>query len=302
MLATAWPKAFDGDDWSFEVKWDGYRSLVGSVGGATVLRSRNGLDLSGRFPGVTELEFPDGWVIDGEVVVFGDDGIPDFSLLQTGAGAATLVAFDVLVADGQTIVDQAIETRREFLAAAPLPDAVVRSDPVVGDGLALFGVVEARGMEGIVGKRAGSIYQPGRRSSDWRKISVRRQLRAVVGGWTPGDGGRAASFGSLLVGLHDGDDFRWIGAVGSGFTDEQLSPITAALVSLERPTPPFVNTGAIPKGARWVDPGIVAVVEFKEWTRDLRLRAPVFKGLEVTPPELVTWETEGPEGTVLPFA
>lgn len=294
MLATPWPKAFDDEEWWFEVKWDGYRCIVAASASRVSLRSRRGLDLGLRFPEVAALALPPGWVFDGEVVVFDETGRADFSLLQAG-GRATFVAFDVLETPAGAVVDRPLEERLGLLDACELPGSVVVNTRVAGAGEAFAEVTREQGMEGIVAKRAGSLYTPGRRSPDWRKVSHRRRITAVVGGWLPGEGGRGASFGSLLVGLWDGDALRWTGAVGSGFSDAQLRPLREALSQIERPTPPFRNTKMIPRGARWVEPVLAIEVEFKEWTRDDRLRAPVFKGVSDTPPSQVTWDSERPE-------
>lgn len=292
MLATSWAKAFDDPGWWFELKWDGYRCIAIGGEGQNRLTSRRGLDLSARFPEIAALDLPQRWVLDGEVVVLDPNGRPDFSLLQAG-GVPSLVVFDVLARPGQELMDLPLEERRAQLEGLELEMPVVVPDPVRGDGIALYQAVVDQGLEGVVAKRAGSIYTPGRRSPDWRKIAARRNLRAVVGGWLPGEGGRSSTFGSLLVGLWDGDVLRWVGAVGSGFNDSQLRPISEALEGLERSTTPFVEPGAIPKEAHWVEPGIVVRVEFKEWTREGRLRAPVFKGVE-PPGESALWAEEGP--------
>lgn len=303
MLATPWPSAFDSEDWWFEVKWDGYRCVASGRGDHTAIRSRRGLDLAGRFPGVAALPLPPRWVVDGEIVVFDHAGRPDFSSLQAGAGAATYVVFDLLVAAGEEVFSAPFEERRRRLAEAPLPESVIVTEPVAGNGRALYSAVRDRGLEGIVAKRAQSPYLPGKRSPDWRKVALRRTMRAVVGGWLPGEGGRAGSFGSLLIGLwaeegrSHGHGLVWVGAVGSGFTDSQLGPVASALGEIERSTCPFSDPSPIPRRARWVEPGIVISVEFKEWTRDRRLRAPVFKGVDDTPPDEVTWEREGPGRT-----
>ena len=294
MLATSWPGPFDDDEWWFEVKWDGYRCLATGGARQARLRSRRGLDLAQRFPEVAALHLPPGWTLDGEVVVFDPEGRPDFSLLQAGSGAGTYVVFDVLDSPGGSVVSAPLEERRSLLSDLDLDPRVVVAEAVAGSGHALFGAVVDKGLEGIVAKRSGSRYLPGRRSPDWRKIAHRRSLRVVVGGWLPGDGGRSTSFGSLLVGLNHGGGLRWVGAVGSGFTDSHLGPITGALRQLERVRPPFEDVTAVPRGARWVEPGIVVTVEYKEWTRDGRLRAPVFKGIDPSPPGEVTWEQEGP--------
>ena len=143
-------------------------------------------------------------------------------------------------------------------------------------------------------KRLESTYMPGRRSPDWRKISVRHRMRAVVGGYLPGDGSRSSTFGSILVGLYEPEGLRWVAAVGSGFDEAALRAFKSALVDLHRHESPFTNPVAVPQTPVWVEPGIVVSIEYKEWTHDLHLRAPVFKGVELDDPESVTWAAEGP--------
>lgn len=175
-----------------------------------------------------------------------------------------------------------------------LQHPILVPEPTQANGIGLFAAIEQQGIEGIVAKRLGSPYQPGRRSSDWRKISVRRRLRAVVGGYMPGEGGRARTFGSVLVGLYEPSGLRWIAAVGSGFDDSALEAFHDALMQLERSESPFTNDVIVPGTPRWVEPGIVINVEYKEWTHDDHLRAPVYKGIEMADPETVTWDEEGP--------
>lgn len=292
MLATPWPDAFDDDGWWFEVKWDGYRAIVGNDGGRLRARSRRGLDLLGRFPEVSKLPIPDDVVLDGEVIAFDDEGRPSFQLLQMGS-PVNLVVFDVLYRDGD-LSELGYEERREVLEGLALPSPIVVPEPTRGSGKALFEAAKRSGLEGIVAKKSGSRYHPGRRSPDWRKVAVKHRLRAVVGGYLAGEGSRASTFGSLLLGLYEGEDLRWIGAVGSGFDGRSLESVYRSLREIERPDSPFVNPVTVPGKKTWVEPRMVVAVEFKEWTRDDRLRAPVFKGVEIADPRTVTWESERP--------
>ncbi len=294
MLATPWPTPFDDDDWWFEVKWDGYRAVVGSVEGRVRARSRRGLDLLGRFPELSDLDIPDGVVVDGEVVAFDDQGRPSFSSLQAGK-AVNLVVFDILFR-GEDLTAKPYVDRRAMLADLGLSSPIVVPEPTAAIGAVLFEAVTAQGLEGIVGKRGESRYLPGRRSPDWRKISVRRRLRAVVGGYLPGEGSRAHTFGSVLVGLFTDEGLHWVGAVGSGFDEATLAAFHQTMGQMERPTSPFVNQITVPGKPVWVEPVIIIDVEYKEWTRDHRLRAPVFKGADGGDPDDVTWDTEGPGG------
>ena len=305
MLAMRWPAPFEDEDWWFEVKWDGYRAVVGSVDGKIRARSRRGLDLIGPFPELAELDIPDGVVVDGEITVFDDEGRPSFSLLQrrtgfggsgTGTGAAVrvnLVAFDLLFR-GEDLTSKPYEERRAALDDLGLELPIIVPDPTPTHGVSLFEAVTELGVEGVVAKRLGSAYHPGRRSVDWRKISVHHRIRAVVGGYLPGEGGRASTFGSVLVGLHAPEGLRWVAAVGSGFDESALKEFSKALHQLERPTSPFVNDVNAPGLPVWVEPGIVITVEYKEWTPDKHLRAPVYKGIELADPETATWAEEGP--------
>lgn len=305
MLAVKADRPFDDPGWWFEVKWDGYRAIVGAEQGVVRARSRRGLDLTGPFPEVSNLDIPDGVVVDGEIVAFDDEGRPSFSLLQkrtgfggTGTGArvgVNLVVFDVLFR-GVDVTDLPYERRREILETLDLQAPIIVPEPTEGSGVGLFDAVRQQGMEGIVAKKRGSRYLPGRRSDDWRKVSVRHNLRAVVGGYLPGEGGRSRTFGSLLVGLYTPGGLKWIGAVGSGFDDGSLVAFHQAMKQIERSDSPFSNEVLVPGGPpRWVEPAIVVAVEFKEWTPDDRLRAPVYKGVEIADPETVTWAEEGPD-------
>lgn len=293
MLATPWPVAFDDDDWWFEVKWDGYRAIIDSQQGKVRARSRRGLDLLDRFPELAALDVPDGVVLDGEVVAFDDDGRPSFSRLQQGL-PVNLVVFDVLFR-GEDLTGRSYLDRRGILDDLELAPPLIVPEPVAGRGTGLFEAVVAQGLEGIVGKRIGSRYLPGRRSPDWRKVSVRHRLRAVVGGYLGGEGSRTSSFGSVLVGLWAPEGLRWIGAVGSGFDEGALSAFSKTMRRLERPTSPFVDQVTLPGRPVWVEPVIVVEVEYKEWTRERRLRAPVFKGVAGVDPGEATWEAEGPD-------
>lgn len=304
MLATKWPEAFDDEAWWFEVKWDGYRAIVGAERGVVRARSRRGLDLLGPFPEIGSLEIPDGVVVDGEITAFDDEGRPSFQLLQrrtgfggSGTGArvgVNLVVFDVLFR-GEDLTSRPYEERRSILDDLALRPPMIVPEPTPADGIGLYHAVLDQGLEGLVAKRLGSTYQPGRRSSDWRKVSVRRSLRAVVGGYLAGEGSRSRTFGSVLLGLYAPEGLRWIGAVGSGFDDQSLTAFADALQSLQRPTSPFVNEVNVPGNPTWVEPGIVVNIEYREWTLDDHLRAPVFKGVELADPETVTWVEEGPE-------
>lgn len=304
MLATPWRVPFSDPNWMFEVKWDGVRVVLGWDGSSVTARSRRGNDLLASFPELAAFRWQGPLLLDGEIVALDPAGVPSFELLQqrmhvTGRRAHDLarsipisvVAFDVLY-DGIPLLDRPLEDRTGRLALIE-PGLVVASESTAGDGVELFEAVKAAGMEGIVAKRLGSRYRPGVRSADWRKIPALHRLRAVIGGYLPGEGGRRGSFGSLLVGLFDGTALRFVGRVGTGFDDRALGAIRSALDELASDVSPFAASDEV-GAARWVRPGLVARVSFKNWTAAGRLRAPVFEGLEVVDPEEVTWDSEGP--------
>jgi bifunctional non-homologous end joining protein LigD len=170
-----------------------------------------------------------------------------------------------------------------------VPTRTVQVSPaVVGDGIALSEVARARNLEGVVAKRLGSPYRPGKRTREWLKIKVTYEADIVIGGWLPGEGTRASSFGSLLAGVYDGGELHFIGAVGTGFTEQTLARLMPLMNEREIDDPPFAeDPTTLPpsrfakalRNARWTHPALVATVEFRELTSGNRLRAPSFKGL-----------------------
>jgi bifunctional non-homologous end joining protein LigD len=296
MLATAGPLPRDDDRWSFEVKWDGVRALAHVAGGQVRLTSRNGNDITGTYPELRGLGTELGArqvLLDGEVVAL-RDGRPDFGLLQSrmhvGRPSPALVrdtpvtylVFDVLHADGRSLLDQPYDARREALEGLALQGERWQVPPAFpGNGQAVFDATRAQGMEGVVAKRRDSRYDPGRRSDCWVKVKHVRRTSAVVAGWKPGAGGRAGRLGSLLLGVQGEQGLEFAGHVGTGFTASTLRLLGDRLEPLRRESPPFATP--VPREhartAVWVDPVLVCDVDFTEWTRDGRLRHPSYKGL-----------------------
>ncbi len=302
MLATAWPAPFDDDEWVFELKWDGVRCVMMAEGGRVHLASRAGNDMTGRYPELATLDIPDGVVLDGEIVALDGAGHPSFELLQGRMNAnpaasptipVTYVVFDLL-RQGEPMLSLPLEERAQRLAELDLPGPVVVGDRYPAESGPIWAFVQEHDLEGVVAKRLGSRYVPDTRSPDWRKIGNFKQLRAVVGGFTPAAGGRSGTFGSLLLGLADGDRLRWIGAVGSGFNESSLRAIRGALDEMEVQETPFHPDPDIPKGSTWVEPHLVAMVRYKQWTAAGRVRAPSFKGFTDDAVAAVTWDEEGP--------
>jgi bifunctional non-homologous end joining protein LigD len=290
MLATSSDALPHGDGWLYEPKWDGFRALVTVAGGDVSFTSRNGNDLTERFASVAHsaklgLRTADA-VLDGEICALDEQGRSRFGLLQEGAGTLVLVLFDALEVDSEPLVDLPLADRRRRLEQLVDPaDGRVLVSPQFADGDALLQAASEQGLEGVVAKRRDSRYLSGRRGTEWRKVKVRARQEVVVAGYTRGQGRRSGGFGALVVGLHEAGGLRWAGNVGTGFTDDEIERLLALLRPLDRPDSPFAEVPKMPRVRRsdvvWVEPKLVAEIEFVEWTRERRLRAPVYVGLRV---------------------
>jgi bifunctional non-homologous end joining protein LigD len=288
MLSTSSESLPRGEGWTYEPKWDGFRAIVTISGGQAKLTSRNGNDLTERFrPAARAAELGTrsaDAVLDGEICALDDNGRSRFSLLQAGSGTLVLVVFDLLELDSEPLVALPLSERRKRLEGLidPSRGGIVLS-PQFTDGEALLAAAEEQGLEGVVAKRLDSSYQPGSRSADWHKLKVRQSQEVVIAGYTKGQGRRAAAFGSLVVGVYEAGGLRWAGNVGTGFNESEITRLLGLLKPLVREDSPFTETPKMPRVRRsdvvWVEPRLVAQVEFVEWTREGRLRAPVYLGL-----------------------
>jgi bifunctional non-homologous end joining protein LigD len=297
MLATSADSLPESEGWTYEPKWDGYRAIVTIAGGEATLTSRRGNDLTERFREAAKaaergVRSSDA-VVDGEIAALDDNGRSRFSLLQQGAGTLALVLFDVLEIDGDPVLEGPLSERRKRLEA--LVDSSkggIFVSPQFDDGRALLRAARDQGIEGVVAKKLDSSYQPGRRSTDWRKVKVRASQEVVVVGYTKGQGRRSHSFGALVVAVHEAGGLRWAGNVGTGYSDDEIERLLRLLRPLELKTTPLAEEPKMPRVRRgevvWVEPKLVAQVEFVEWTHDGRLRAPVYLGLreDKTPEEV----------------
>ena len=293
MLAGSRQEPFDDPAWAFELKWDGYRALALVTSDATELRSRTGRDLTGAYAELADLRRAvtlQEVVLDGEVVVLDEEGKPNFNALQRGRGPFTYVAFDLLHADGEWLLERPWRERRARLAEAVAPEGSPRlivSDHVDGRGRDLFAAAAGQDMEGIVAKRADSAYRPGQRVKEWLKIKSRPEMVATIGGFTEGTGSHRGTLGALLVGEPaEGGGLTYLSHVGSGFSHDLARRLWDRLRTMEVPESPFANE--VPRGSpapRWVRPELRAEVSYAERTPDERLRAPVFGGLVDDPGE-----------------
>jgi len=301
MLATVEATVPAGDGWTYEVKFDGFRALAYLRGGDCTLVSRNGNDLTGRFPDVAKalvkaVKTPNA-VVDGEICRIDASGRTSFSELQQGSGALVYFAFDLLEADGAPLVDEPLTERKERLRS--LLDKRVTSvafSESFDDGSALFAVAQERGLEGVIAKRSDSTYKAGRRTRDWLKIKTENNEEFIVAGYTRGEGRRAGTFGALVLGVMDDGALRYVGNVGTGFNDAEIDKLLKLLRPLHRATTPFATPPKMPRvrkgDVQWVDPKLVAQVRFGEWTHDGHLRHPSYLGIrddkdaaEVTAPQ-----------------
>ncbi len=305
MLAVAGtlPRASDDAEaaWRYEFKWDGVRALAFCDGGRARFISRNGRDVTASYPELRALGAALGTtqaVLDGEIVTLDDAGRPDFGALQErmhvadAARARRLSArvpvvfmlFDLLHLDGHATLDLPYLDRRRLLEGLELAGDHLATPPnFEGPGTVVLEAARTGGLEGVVAKRADSPYRPGRRSTEWVKVKNVTAQEVVIGGWASGRGGRTATLGSLLLGIPGPDGLAYVGRVGTGFSQATLRDLAARLARLERRTSPFAATTPVPAVAgstvHWVRPSLVGEVEYREWTREGRLRHPTWRGL-----------------------
>jgi bifunctional non-homologous end joining protein LigD len=298
MLARPGALPSDERQWAYEIKWDGVRAIAYSQPGELRLHSRNLKEITDSYPELARMNrdlSSHSVVLDGEIVAFDSDGRPSFGALQprmhvtsrshakrlAAATPVTYMLFDLLWLDGHSLMELPYLERRERLATLELKgDSWQTPEHVVGEGSALLRLTRERGLEGIVAKRSSSTYQPGVRSRDWIKIKTVGRQEFVIGGWMPGKGKRRESIGALLLGVYEPTgELRYVGRVGTGFSESELERLSHLLTPLKRGTSPFTAGEKPPREAVFVEPRLVAEVEFAEWTRTGSLRAPSYQGL-----------------------
>jgi bifunctional non-homologous end joining protein LigD len=302
MLAESIDDPFDGEEWLFEIKWDGYRAIAFIENGKVRLVSRNQNELTARYP---ELKDMAGFVkaktaiLDGEVVALDENGRASFSLMQQRTGfrpggrravakadvPVLYYAFDLLYLDGYDWRRVPLEERKRKLESILVSgDSLRYSDHYEAQGRALFEIARQKKLEGILAKKRESFYEE-RRSREWLKIKIRHRTECVVGGFIQPEGTRA-HFGSLVLGLYDKQQrLIHVGQVGSGFDQKLLTEISKVLKKIETKKNPFYGEVEALRKVDWVKPELVAEVEYAEWTEGTnagsgpKLRAPVFLGL-----------------------
>jgi bifunctional non-homologous end joining protein LigD len=284
--------------WTYEIKWDGVRAIAYSTPGELRLESRNLKEITGSYPELARLGralSSHQAILDGEIVAFDEQGRPSFAALQrrmhVGSGAqakrlakaapVTYMIFDLLWLDGHSLMGLPYEQRRELLDALALSGETWQTpEHLQGRGRDVLKASAEQRLEGIVAKRLDSSYEPGARGSTWLKIKNVGRQELVIGGWLPGEGRRERRIGALLVGVYDpGGELRYAGRVGTGFSDAELDRLGKLLAPLKRQGSPFDAGERPPRGAVFVEPELVAEVEFTEWTSAGILRHPSYKGL-----------------------
>ena len=288
-------------DWIYELKFDGIRLIAIKHHGKASLLSRNQNDLSVRFPEIVEAvkNLPaDECVLDGEVVAVDEKGRSSFQLLQAREmegrkSPIYFYAFDLVQLEGKSLLSLPLEARKSVLEnlCAGAGDPIRYSGAIGGDVGRLLIEVKRRGLEGIIGKQSNSVYEPGRRSGAWIKLKCVNEQEFVVGGYTPPQGARKY-FGAILVGYYEDKKLVFAGKVGTGFTAKSLASLHKQFQAEQRTDCPFVDlpskqngqwvlgiTPSMMKKIHWINPKFVAEIKFAQWTRDKKLRAPVFLGL-----------------------
>ena len=287
--------------WIYELKFDGIRALAIKIDKKVSLLSRNENELAERFPEIVEAvkTLPVGeCVIDGEVAALDEEGRSSFQLLQAREmegkkSPIYFYVFDLLQLDGKSLISLPLESRKQLLEqiCSAAGDPVRFSGEIGRDVTALLQEVKRRGLEGIIGKQRGSVYEPGRRSGVWIKLKCVNEQEFVIGGYTPPAGSRKY-FGAILVGYYKDNRLMFAGKVGTGFTAKSLSTLHKKFRAEERDDCPFEDlpskqngkwvqaiTPSMMRKMHWVNPVFVCEIKFAEWTRDGKLRAPVFLGL-----------------------
>lgn len=284
MLATLVEEPFDREGWIFEIKWDGYRSIAFLHGDRAELYSRNGILQNNSYPEIARdlSDFGVDAVLDGEIVVLDEKGVSQFQLLQNyerqPTGQIRYFVFDILYFRGHDLRNLPLLRRKAILRQIiPTNPRVFYCDHVENHGAAFFRLAVEQGLEGVIAKRSDSVYREGIRSRDWLKVRARQTEELVVGGFSEPRGGRK-HIGALVLGVYEGDKLIYVTHASGRLCDQDLADLRAKLAPMERRESPFATS---PKGntpIHWVEPKLVAEVEFSGWTEDGGMRQPVIIG------------------------
>jgi bifunctional non-homologous end joining protein LigD len=285
MLAKETEEAFDDANWLFEIKWDGYRAISEIKQGKVELYSRNGNSFNTAYPVVLHAleKMKDDLVLDGEVVVLNEAGKSDFQKLQhyedNTQYPLCYYVFDVLSINGHSTYELPLTERKKLLKKIILKNAVIKySDHIEEHGKAFFEAVKQKDMEGIMAKKADSLYYPGVRTNEWLKIKHHKSAEVIITGFTKPTGARKY-FGALVLGIRSGDKLQYAGHTGSGFSESGLKEMYDKLKPLIKKESPFDEVVKTNAPVTWVKPVLIAEIKFTEWTTDNKMRHPIFMRL-----------------------
>lgn len=280
MLAKETNEPFNSRDWIFEVKWDGYRAIA-HTGKNVLLYSRNGNSFLEKYPAIASAlsEIKQNYILDGEIVILNEKGHPDFQKLQHYEEYKNYpliyYVFDILKIENNNLYDLTLVERKELLKEILTKEDIIRySDHILHDGIDFFNLAKQKNLEGIMAKKADSLYKPGVRTADWLKIKNHKTADVIIAGYTEPSGSRRY-FGSLILGIKETNKLIYVGNAGTGFNDKKLKEIFDLLQPYIIKDSPFHTNPKI-VNATWVKPQFVCEVKFTEWTSDRKLRHPVF--------------------------
>jgi len=282
MLAKETDEPFDDKDWLYEIKWDGYRAITEVKNGNIELYSRNGNSFLEHYPALVNnlKKIKHNAVIDGEIVVLNENGFPDFQKIQHYEDNTNFplvyYVFDLLSLNGHSLYDQPLTERKKLLKELIGKNKMIRfSDHVMNKGIDFFNVSLQKNLEGIMAKKADSHYYPGKRTNGWLKIKNHKTADVLIAGYTKPTGSRKY-FGSLVLALKNGIAYKHVGHAGTGFDDKRLKELYEMFQIYKQEKSPFNEPVEVNQPVTWIKPVIICEVKFTEWTKDEKLRHPVF--------------------------
>ncbi|MFZ0680813.1 non-homologous end-joining DNA ligase [Candidatus Binatus sp.] len=296
MLSLAVAKLPEGPQWTYEVKFDGYRALGLKTDGRAQLLSRNRRNFATRFASIARAleKLPDDTVIDGEIVAFDAEGLPSFDVLQNHLNDKPMIllfAFDLLVLRAKDLTQEPLQKRRELLRRKVmplLPDSIRYSETLEASAAKVVEAIGEHGLEGVVAKLRDSRYEPGKRSGAWQKMRINKVRELVIGGYTPAP----RKFDAILVGYYEGRKLMYVAKVRAGFTPALRDSVFKQFRGLETDRCPFANLPESHRGrwgegltaedmekCRWLKPRLITVIEYLEWTAANHLRHSKFQKL-----------------------
>jgi bifunctional non-homologous end joining protein LigD len=296
MLCLLVDSPFDSDDFLFEIKWDGERAIAYVAKNRISMKSRNQKEIAFRYPEITSeflktLKCREG-IFDGEIVAFDKNNVSSFQKLQNRIGLndkseieqkskkipVYFYVFDVLEIDGKNIENLPLSERHQKLEKIIKSSAHIKISEVIDvKGKTFYEAARKKGLEGIIAKKKSSTYQEGHRGRDWQKIKITNEQEMVIGGYTTGTGARESTFGALLLGYYQNGKFKYAGSVGTGFNGKILEDLLGKFQKIKTGKSPFSEP--IKLKAIFLKPKLVAQIKFHEWTKDGKLRQPVYLGL-----------------------